>query len=289
MAPEASVLLLTFSNQARVQLEVEAARSLPPDLRKKIEVSNYHRFFWHAVKAFRRLLHLPMSIDVGSVKRRRAALELVDRAAVRRISRQTGLLESLAEHQFPEFQDDRTPEPQLLARLLEGVRSEMRAGRLVFDDLGALFWGLLQQYPAIGDAYRRRYPIVVADEHQDASSLQDAVARELGSTRLTVFADPMQLIHGFRGARVDRLEAHRLDCDEEFALSTPHRWHGKEEIAQWLLAVRAGLAGQRNDPVVPDSLHFARTDPQRGFNDVKPRVKYGVSDAFRTALDEWLC
>ena len=282
LPPGATVLLLTFSNQARVQLEAEAARQVGPELRKRIEVSNYHRFFWQAVQAFRRSLRLPMEIDVGSTKRRVVALERVDRAATRRASRQSGLIDCLAEHQFQEFQDERTPELVALTRLVGGIRNEFEAGRLVFDDLGALFWELLHKYPTIGEAYRRKYPVVIADEHQDASSLQDAVVRELGSSRLTVFADPMQLIHGFRGARADRLDAHRVDCDEELPLSTPHRWHGKDDIARWLLTVRARLAGQPGDLRLPAAVQLDRTNPQHGFGAMKPRVKYAISRAFRS-------
>lgn len=68
----------------------------------------------------------------------------------------------------------------MLTRLVSSIRNELEAGRLVFDDFGALFWQLIHEYPTIGDAYRRKYPIVIADEHQDASGLQDAVVRELG-------------------------------------------------------------------------------------------------------------
>jgi DNA helicase-2/ATP-dependent DNA helicase PcrA len=277
----ASVLLLTFSNQARVQLEAEAARQITPELRKRIEVTNYHRFFWQAIRAFRRSLHLPMQIDIGSTKRREATLELIDPVAVRQIRGHTGLIESLAEHQFQSFQDERTPETALLTRLVGGIRSEFEAGRLVFDDLGALFWELIHKYPIIGEAYRRKYPIVIADEHQDASALQDAVVRELGSERITVLADPMQLIHGFRGARADRLDAHRHDCDEELSLSTPHRWHGKDDVARWLLAVRDRLSGQPCDEQLPNCVVLEGTNPQHGFNAMKPKIKFAVLRAFR--------
>lgn len=276
----ASVLLLTFSNQARVQLEAEAARQIAPELRKHIEITNYHRFFWQAVKAFRRSLQLPMDIDIVSTRRRKTAFERTNPEAARQISVQAGLLDSLAEHQFQVFQDERTPEPMVLTQLLGIIQEEQAAGRLVFDDLGALFWKLIHKYPTIRESYRRKYPVVIADEHQDASGLQDAIIRELGSSHLTVFADPMQLIHGFRGAHVGRLDAHRIDCDEELSLHTAHRWHGKDEIAQWLLSVRAGLGGQPGDPQVPECVELKTTERLRGFNAVKSQVKYAVAAAF---------
>jgi superfamily I DNA/RNA helicase len=125
-------------------------------------------------------------------------------------------------------------------------------------------------------AYLRRYPIVIADEHQDASALQDAVVRRLGTARLSVLADPMQLIHGFRGARIERLEQHEQDCDEQLTLNTPHRWHGSAELADWLLAVRARLQGEHRDAAVPAQLCVIRTDPGRGVGPVKAQTTFAA-------------
>jgi DNA helicase-2/ATP-dependent DNA helicase PcrA len=243
-SPAAQVLVVTFSNQARTQLEREAVRQLTPATRQRIEITNYHRFFWHAVLAHRRALGLPMRIDIGSHARRMQALAAVGPDALQQLKSHEGLVDSLAEHAHPEFRDERTPNPEDLARLLEIVGREQRAGRLVFDDLGALFWRLLDRFPVLDEAYRRRYPVVIADEHQDASALQDAVVRRLSRDRLVVLADPMQLIHGFRGASPQRLQRHRDDCDNAYSLTTAHRWHESEELAVWLLAVRTRLEGR---------------------------------------------
>jgi hypothetical protein len=160
------------------------------------------------------------------------------------------------------------------------VEEEQRAGRLVFDDLGALFWALLDRFPAVADAYRSRYPMVIADEHQDASALQDAVVRRLGGERLVVLADPMQLIHEFRGASWERLERHLAEPGEHRELGTAHRWHGSEELARWLLAVRARLQGESAPCPTPPQLQVERSPADRGFNGMKPYVKDAVSRAF---------
>lgn len=167
------------------------------------------------------------------------------------------------------------------------VAQEQAAGRLVFDDLGALFWSLLERFPTVERAYLERYPSVIADEHQDASALQDAVARRFGRTRLVVFAHPMQLIHGFRGASPQRLERHRAECGEVLSLATPHRWHGSRSLAAWLLAVRARLEG-REAAVADDppgtQLRIEYSTAAHGFNAVKAQVKYAVHRAFEGNL-----
>ena len=75
--------------------------------------------------------------------------------------------------------------------------------------------------------------MVIADEHQDASALQDAVVRRLARRRLVVFADEMQLIHEFRGASQARLDQHLDDAGEILTLRTPHRWHGAGRYCEW--------------------------------------------------------
>lgn len=277
LAPEARVLILTFSNQARTQLEREAARQLTPVIRSRIEISNYHRFFLQGVSAYRRALGLADRLDIGSATRRQAALEAENRDAVRRLNREhAGLIESLAEHAVPDFRDERTPDTEILARLLTAVGREQQAGRLVFDDLGALFWSLLDRFPTVERAYANRYPVVIADEHQDASALQDALVRRLATTRLTVLADPMQLIHGFRGARIDRLARHEQECDEQLTLRTAHRWHGSAHLAEWLLAVRGRLEGEEREAPQPAELRVAWTRAAHGMNAVKGQVKAAI-------------
>jgi len=243
LAAHQRVLLLTFSRQARAQLEREAARQLTREQRSRIEITNYHRLCWQAVGAYRRTLGLPETLDVGSSKRRANVLRAVsaDSAAVLRAHK--SLTDSLAEHAFAELRDARTPEPAVLEPMLAAVQAEQRAGRLVFDDFGALFWRLLEEQPTVARAYAERFPVVIADEHQDASALQDAIVRRFGNDRLIVLADHMQLIHGYRGADLERLRRHWRESGARHELKTPHRWHGRDAEAAWLLALRESLSG----------------------------------------------
>jgi superfamily I DNA/RNA helicase len=276
-----SVLLLTFSNQARSQLEREAGHQLTSDLRRKIHITNYHRFFWQGVSAYARALGLPMRIDVGSRRRRRDALSAAHGEVINDLERYEGLVDSLAEHGFVEFQDNRTPAADVLNRLLNVVEIEQRAGRLVFDDLGALFWSLITRFPSVDGAYRSRYSAVIADEHQDASALQDALVRRLGRNRHIVLADEMQLIHGFRGADAARLVRHIDECAEHRTLRTPHRWRGNKRLADWLLSMRERLQGRPTPCELPRDVNIQNTRGDHGFNAMKPAVREGVSVAFR--------
>jgi hypothetical protein len=285
LAPHERVLLLTFSRQARAQLEREAARQLTRDQRARIEITNYHRFCWQAVSRYRRALGLPNELDIGSSKRRVAALRSVsDEAAVVVRSGKT-IIDSLAEHAFPAFRDDRTPELPVLESMLDVVRTEHAAGRLVFDDLGALFWRLLEEQPTVAAAYAARHPIVIADEHQDASALQDAIVRRFGTRRLVVLADHLQLIHGYRGADLERLRAHWRESGAQHRLNTPHRWHGRAAEGAWLLSVRDALEPRatpaRSGGVRPSGVDSRVYSAERGLNGALPFLKYTVPALLR--------
>lgn len=282
LEPSGRVLLLTFSNQARVQLEREAVRQLDAALRPKVEVTNYHSFFRKEVWAYRRALGLPMGVSIGSARRRYEALKRVDPETFERLRKRQGMLEAFAEQGFERFRDERTPDSEALAKLLNAVHAEQRGGRLVFDDLGALFWRLLETYPVLDRAYKARFPVVIADEHQDASELQDAVVRRLARKRLLVFADPMQLIYGFRGSRPERLQRHIAEADARFELKTPHRWHGAPQTGRWLLAVRARLLNQADSTPPPAALQIVSV---AYVNQMKGIVKQQAAKALRDGLD----
>lgn len=271
------ILLLTFSNQARTQLEREAVSGLRPESRPKVEITNYHRFFWSTVWGYRRALGLPLETDIGSRTRRVAALTAVVEDAKRL---PVGLAESLAEHEFPEFRDSRTVSVKELDSLLAVVHREFAGGRLVFDDLGALFWTALKSYPVLATSLQARYPVVIADEHQDASAVQDAVVRLLATRRLIVFADRMQLIHEFRGASDERLSQHERDCDERRSLGTGHRWRDNESLGAWLAGLRRRLEGGATTIRMPPAVRVRAYTAKYGFSGLKPPVLWAISEAF---------
>jgi DNA helicase-2/ATP-dependent DNA helicase PcrA len=282
LAPHARVLLLTFSRQARAQLEREAARQLAPALRARIEVTNYHRLCWQAVQAYRRVLGLPDELDVGSSRRRATALKAASAEGWNAIKDHSGLADSLAEHAFEAFRDRRTPPPELLQELLVAIDIEQRQGRLVFDDLGALFWRLLETQPTVARAYTARYSAVIADEHQDASALQDALVRRFGVVRLVVLADHMQLIHGFRGADLDRLRCHWRECDARHELKTSHRWNGRPIEGTWLLALRDRLRDQQAAAPRPAGVRLVDYPQQHAINGALFKLKVTVPGLLRS-------
>lgn len=114
--------------------------------------------------------------------------------------------------------------------------------------LGERVARLLTRHPAIADCVARRYPIVVCDEHQDASADQHTLVMALNraGTQLRVFADPMQMI--FTGTQAQTAAAEqrwanlKAAADRFEELDQPHRWTNiQPEFGAWILAARATL------------------------------------------------
>ena len=130
---------------------------------------------------------------------------------------------------------------------------------------------LLERSPMVGSAIVERHPIVVCDEHQDASADQHAVvaALHLAGARLRFFGDPMQTIFASgpeRQALVRQWQALADVADEVEQLDTPHRWtHGSPSLGAWVLRQRERL--RAGEPVdlrgkLPRGLKVLRADNQ---------------------------
>lgn len=283
LAPHERVLVLTFSNEARGQLEREAVRQISPSLRRLVNVTNYHSFFWNTVRAYSSALELPPDFAIESRRRRLAILRNAHRAATNALPGY--LCDTIAELEDPDLRPALPIGTTELECLLAAVATEQRAGHLVFGDLGALYWKLMRRFPTVAAAYQARYPILIVDEHQDASALQDAVVRHLATRRLVVLADPMQLIHAWRGAEEVRLQRHLAECGREYALSTPHRWHNDPEVGRWLLAVRARLEGRTAPHAMPSSVRVHLTDRLHGRNGMLAAMRFAVLRAFAAGCE----
>ncbi|MFC4337328.1 DNA helicase PcrA [Salininema proteolyticum] len=76
-----------------------------------------------------------------------------------------------------------------------------------FDDIIGLTVGLLRDFPAVAESWRRRFRHVLVDEYQDTNHAQYVFLRELVGTgedasELSVVGDADQSIYAFRGATI---------------------------------------------------------------------------------------
>jgi DNA helicase-2/ATP-dependent DNA helicase PcrA len=106
---------------------------------------------------------------------------------------------------------------------------------------------LLEASLLVAEATARRYPIIVCDEHQDASADQHhaVMAIHAAGASVRVFGDPMQVIFADGDADI-RATLRRWDELKALGgwgeLSTPHRWSsGSPELGEWVLEARRVL------------------------------------------------
>lgn len=118
-------------------------------------------------------------------------------------------------------------------------------GESGFQKLGGLVANLVTQQPMIASALSDRYPIVIADEHQDSTTDQHDVVMALhaAGSRLRIFGDPMQRIYGRhtdKAIAADRARWETLkSAGTAGQLSYPHRWkNGSLELGEWILPVK---------------------------------------------------
>lgn len=140
-----------------------------------------------------------------------------------------------------------------------------------YADLAQRVRLLLDRSPGVAGAVVERHPVVICDEHQDASADQHGLVEALAraGARLRFFGDPMQDIFTTgRERAAQQLQWRELidAADECERLDTAHRWaDGSPALGTWVLEqrerLRAGgyveLRGQ-----LPQGLHVFRADNQ---------------------------
>jgi DNA helicase-2/ATP-dependent DNA helicase PcrA len=106
------------------------------------------------------------------------------------------------------LQKDKAELMQACVRLFRAYEQACRRERVLdFEDLLTLTVRMLEQRPAVLDAYRERYPQVLVDEYQDLNLAQERLVELIaGGGAPFVVGDDDQSIYRFRGASRASLE-----------------------------------------------------------------------------------
>lgn len=161
-----------------------------------------------------------------------------------------------------------------------------------FAKVGSKISTLLVRSPVIATALARRYPIIVCDEHQDASPDHHSIIMSLHKhgSKLRIFGDRMQSIYenGAKKSLQHRVRWESLLDQAAFEqLDTPHRWgvnvEGSPELGKWVLAARSTLlANQRIDLTadLPPTVQVIFAN-----NGARARSGYQVKQSERALID----
>ncbi len=121
-------------------------------------------------------------------------------------------------------------------------------GGVPYEALPAKAVELLTRAPSIASVVAACFPIIILDEHQDASPDQHKIMQilnEAGGSKLRIFGDPMQAIYDDDGTVVDWPHLWQT-AHGRHMLDTPHRWSHNTALGDWILRSRTALqAGER--------------------------------------------
>jgi hypothetical protein len=272
VSPTQRVLILTFSRAARAQLDHYSRELLTAEQRSLTVISNYHSFFWQKIWQFRQSLGLPLALDLATdaqhrndvlVAITRAGLTLPGNHQENAMRDYAAALEYTLDEGLPErFGGQR---PQSVAAVAAELEIIHRAGRLHYDDMAAYMWHIVDGSRSIRELWTHKYPVVLLDEYQDASPLQAAIVERFSPPphRVYAFADPLQMIYGWRDASHKRLESFRSIGASEHTLRTLHRYRNRSSLQLWMEQVRDVLLGERERVAVarPTEVAVIRYDP----------------------------
>lgn len=158
-----------------------------------------------------------------------------------------------------------------------------------FAELSEKSVELFRRAPTVARTVAAHYPVIVLDEHQDASTHQHEAVRllrEIGGSQLRIFGDPMQAIHPEIAMGYMDWDAVWKTADVRGYLVEPHRWADAPELGEWIMAARATLkAGEpvrlRGAPASVSVLSHGGLAGRNGFRD--RRVASGVIHRFLDA------
>jgi ATP-dependent DNA helicase UvrD/PcrA len=146
----------------------------------------------------------------------------------------------------------------------EYQRRLVAAGAMDFDDLIMVTVNLLQAFPEVAEAYRRRFRHVLVDEYQDTNHAQYVLIRELVSggpslfagdssasgeavppSELCVVGDADQSIYAFRGASIRNIVEFEQDYPDATVILLEQNYRSTQNILAAANAVVSRNSGRK--------------------------------------------
>jgi DNA helicase-2/ATP-dependent DNA helicase PcrA len=183
-----------------------------------------------------------------------------------------------------------------LLGLVEGYRAlKAELGLMDFSDQIALVARLADEQPAVGEAERERFKVVLLDEYQDTSVAQARMLRRLFSGpsseeglghAVMAVGDPNQAIYGWRGASVSNILQFNLDFPDVDGPAATYALATNRRSDRRILEVANQLAA----PLYEQSRQVVRlaAKPEAGDGDVRVHVHETYDDELAWLADQVL-
>jgi len=253
------VLILTFSKNARAQIvkQLEVLDDNYINYEKYIEITNYHSFYQKYIWAYSEYLGLTSNVNIMSPINRKKAIKefLIEKGIANPTESQINWATDLLEGDFrPENKKKLNEVKKVLSlkeEIIEYIKTLNKKGNIAFSDFGYYMNVLIQKSKSFLNVLRCKYQLVVLDEYQDSSVIQDFIVKQLiGSNNKAVFfADPKQMIYEWRGAKLTRLIELKEYYSSEIKslmLTEVYRYKGNKDLLYLMKEARGGTFEKKN-------------------------------------------
>ncbi|HUS20872.1 MAG TPA: DNA helicase PcrA [Aeromicrobium sp.] len=250
-----SILAITFTNKAAAEMR-ERVAELVGGAARMMWVSTFHSACVRILRREATRFGYTSSFTVYDAADSRRLMTLVcrdmnldpkkvnPRAVLNWVS---NLKNELVDHESAGSRAN-NPTEELYAEAYGHYQRRLKAANAMdFDDLIMTTVHLLQAFPDVQEAYRRRFRHVLVDEYQDTNHAQYVLIRELSDdeTDLMVVGDSDQSIYAFRGANIRNI----LEFEQDFPNASTVRLEQNYRSTQTILsAANAVIANNSGRP-----------------------------------------
>lgn len=248
------VLILTFSKNARAQIikQLEVLDDGCLKYQKFIEITNYHSFYQKYIWTYTNYLGLPDSISITSPSKRRSLIIkfLIENGVANPTEAQINWATDLLEGDFRPQNKKKLKEIEKIVDLKEDIINYIislnKEGHIAFSDFGFYMKMLIEKSKLFLNILQNKYKLIVLDEYQDSSDIQDLIVKKLVGTsnKAVFFADSKQMIYEWRGAKATRLSELKQYYNGEFkslVLTEVFRYKNNSNLLNLMQNARKGI------------------------------------------------
>ncbi len=240
------ILAVTFTNKAAREMQSRIQRLVGPEATQGMWLGTFHAM---CVRLLRRETSLlPLQSNFGILDQ--DDQERLVKAAIRdlnldeKLYRPASVLGSISNAKNEMISADSYPvvsyRDEVVKRVYLEYQKRLIASNAVdFDDLLVYAARLLQENPAVQQAYARRFEHVLVDEFQDTNLVQYTLVNQLSSVHhnLFVVGDPDQSIYRWRGADWRNVQRFEQDHPDTQVILLEQNYRSRQTILDVAMGV----------------------------------------------------